>query len=128
MEFKKMPDEELAKIMVNQINRVAHLKDILSLFLEKRDSCKVSAESIRELYKDLKNELIKDADYLNLVRNRNGSTLYMSAFSPSIREASAFGFNVPVNSKVDFNMFSAVEEAHYKLTKYKNLEEWGELM
>ena len=52
----------------------------------------------------------------------------MSAFSPSIREAMAEGFAVPVNAAVNFRMFSSVSDAHYKLTKYVSLEEWGALM
>ena len=52
----------------------------------------------------------------------------MSAFSPSVREAMAEGFTVPVNAAVNFRMFSSVADAHYKLTKYVSLEEWGDLM
>ena len=70
----------------------------------------------------------EDADYLDLVSNQEGSQLYMGYFSPSIREASAWGFTVPVNHRVDYQMFSAVTEAHYKLTKYYSLEQWGALM
>ncbi len=32
MDFKKMTDRELAEVMVNQINRVAHLKDMIEIF------------------------------------------------------------------------------------------------
>lgn len=42
----------------------------------------------------------------------------MGAFSPSIREVAAFGFTVPKNNRVDQEMFNAVAEACYKLTKY----------
>ena len=46
---------------------------------------------------------------------------------PSIREAAAFGFDVPINSTINQRMYGAVEEAHYKMTKYYSLEEWGNL-
>ena len=47
---------------------------------------------------------------------------------PSIREAAAFGFDVPINNTINQRMYSAVEEAHYKMTKYYSLEEWGNLI
>ena len=45
---------------------------------------------------------------------------------PSIREAAVFGFDVPI--KINQRMYGAVEEAHYKMTKYYSLEEWGNLI
>ena len=52
----------------------------------------------------------------------------MGAFSPSIREAAAFGFAVPINHRVDQEMFNAVAEVHYKLTKYRSFDEWCALV
>lgn len=126
MDFRTMSDSELASVMVNYINRVSHLQDIIGRYLEGYDN--ISAEQIQKCYTELKNEIHKDAHYLGLVRNHDGSSLYMGAFSPSIREASAFGFTTPINSGINQSMYSSVEEAHYKLTKYYTLEEWGSLM
>lgn len=127
MDYKNMTDSELAAIMVNYINQVAHIKDLIGCYLDRENSGNIRADQIKAAYRDLKNELRETADYLWLERNRNGSILYMSAFSPSIREAMAEGF-VPVNAAVDFKMYSSVADAHYKLTKYVSLEEWGDLM
>lgn len=128
MDYKTMTNSELAKIMVNYILRVDFLQNIISQYLDQSKSCELTPEQIKKEYKELKSELRKDADYLDLARNSKGSILYISAFSPSIREAAAFGFTVPVNAPVNFKMYSAVADAYYKLTKYISLEEWGELM
>ena len=128
MDFKTMKDSELAMEMVSYISRVEQLLDIIRDYLDKANGKHIPAEKIREQYKQLKYELRESANYLNKVRNHNGSVLYKSAFSPSIREAAAFGFNVPINSSINQLMFNAVAEAHYRMTKYYNMEEWGKLI
>ena len=128
MDYKNVPDSELASVMVSYINRVKHLKEMIGRYLDRSDSGYVRAEQIKAEYRQLKYELREHADYLYLSRNRNGSALYVGSFAPSIREAAACGFTVPVNAAVNQQMYSAVEEAYYKLRKYKSLEEWGNLM
>lgn len=125
MDFKKMTDSELAKVMVNYIGRVEHLQNIISWYLQGNEC--ISTSQIKAEYAQLKEELREDAHYLSLKQNSKGSDLYMGAFEPSISEAAAFGFTVPVNVSVNQKMFNAVAEAHYKLTKYHSLEEWGRL-
>ncbi|MCI8616140.1 MAG: hypothetical protein HFJ01_13805 [Lachnospiraceae bacterium] len=88
----------------------------------------ISAEKIKRTYANLKDELREDAHYKKLDRNRNGSLLYTGVFLPSIREAAAFGFNASINSAINQKMYSAVEEAHYKLTKYYSLDKWETLI
>lgn len=127
MDFKNMTDSELALIMVNYINRIEHLMRMISGYID-RSIIDISIERIKAEYRQLKYELREDAKYLDQIRNKNGSILYKCAFMPSIREANAFGFTVPVNSMVNFNMYSAVEEAHYKLTKYYSLKDWEDLI
>lgn len=126
MDFKIMTDSELANIMVNYIGRIESLLDIIGRYLEGNDN--IPAGKIKRIYADLKEELREDDHYLRLERNRDGSSLYMGAFVPSIREAAAFGFKVSINSTINQRMYSAVEEAHYKMTKYYSLEEWGNLI
>jgi len=128
MEYKYMTDAQLASIMVNYINRVGHLRKAISIYIDQPDHGGFSAERIKVEYRQLKVELREIADYLWLERNCKGSVLYMSAFSPSVREAMAQGFTVPVNANVNFKMFSSVANAYYKLTKYASFEEWGALM
>lgn len=124
--IKKMEDSELAKVMINYIGRVGHLQDVIGRYLQ-GNGC-ISASRIKDEYAQLKEELRKDAHYLSLKQNSKGSDLYMGAFEPSIREASAFGFTVSINANINQMMFNAVAEAHYKLTKYYSLEEWGSLL
>ena len=126
MDFKKMTDSELAKVMVNYIGRVGHLQDVIGRYLQGNDC--ISTSQIKAEYAQLKEELREDAHCLSLKQNSKGSDLYMGAFEPSISEAAAFGFIVPVNTSVNQKMFNAVAEAHYKLTKYHSLEEWGRLL
>ena len=92
--------------MVNYINRIENLQNMISGYIDRR-IVDIPPEKIRAEYRQLKYELREDAKYLDQVRNKNGSILYKSAFSPSIREADAFGFTVPVNAAVNFQMFSA---------------------
>lgn len=126
MDFKIMTDSELAYVMVNYIRRIENLLDIIEKYFDGNNS--VSTEEIKRAYASLKSELREDANYVKLERNSDGSLLYMNVFSPSIREAAAFGFNVAKNSAVNQMMYSAVEEAHYKLTKYYSLVEWEDLV
>lgn len=128
MDYKRLSDSELASIMVNYINRVGHLKELIAGYIDNTNHGNIKPDRIKDEYKRLKAEMREDADYLDLVRNQEGSQLYMGYFSPSIREASAWGFTVPVNHRVNYQMYSAVAEAHYKLTKYYSLEQWGSLM
>ncbi len=128
MDYKNMSDSELAVVMVNYINRVAHLKRLISNYIDDSDRSSMSAAQIKEEYAQLKKEIRDDADYLYLKRNRDDRPIYMGAFLPSIREAAAFGFTVPINHRVDQQMFSTVADAHYKLTKYYTLEEWGAII
>lgn len=128
MDFNKMSDYELAEVIVSYINRVEHLLEIINRYLYATDGGNIEEGRIKTYYKELKNELRCDANNVSLVRNRKGSELYMGAFSHSIREAAAFGFTVPSNSVVSQQMYNTVGEARYKLTKYMNLEEWGNLL
>ena len=123
-----MSDSELARVMVDYINRVEHLKNLVGRYVDGAGRGEIQEEMIRKMYKELKTEIREDADYLGLVRNYDGSTLYMGAFRPSIREAAAWGFTVPVNGRINQQFYSAVADAHYKLTKILSLEEWGEYM
>mgnify|MGYP003305134514 CR=1 FL=1 len=124
MDYKNMTDEELANIMINQIGRVSHLLNLIRIYIEQKENCSIPVEKIKEEYKKIKSEFKEDYNYLNLSKNKKGSYIYTSIFTPSIKEAYAEGFSVPSNSKVDFKMFSTIETALYKLNKYYSLEEW----
>ena len=126
MDFKKMTDAELASVMVNYIGRVENLLHIIAQYLDGNDS--VPPERIRREYENLKIELREDGHYIDLERNYHGSPLYMGDFRSSIRGAATFGFGLPINCRIDQKMYSAVEEARYRLTKYLSEEEWGDLM
>lgn len=123
MDYSKMSDSELARIMVNYIGRVENLQDIIGRYLDGNNT--ISSLRIQQEYANLKEELRQDAHYIKLKRNYQGSDLYRGAFAPSISEAAACGFCVPVNGKVNFKMYSTVSDVHYKLTKYCSFDEWG---
>ena len=126
MDYNYMTDSQLAGIMVSYIGRVDNLQGIIGRYLNGNET--ISSLKIRKDYSQLKDELREDARRVKLKKNYQGSDLYREAFVPSISEAAACGFCVPTNSKINYRMYSAVEEAHYKLTKYCSLEEWGELI
>lgn len=126
MDYNQMTDAQLARIMVSYIGRISNLQCIIGRYLEGNDN--ITSLQIRREYAQLKDELCEDARLVKLKKNYQGSDLYRGAFVPSICEAAAFGFGVPTNSKIDYRMHSAVEEAHYKLTKYYSFEEWGALL
>ncbi len=128
MDFKNMTSSELAEVMVNYINRVGHLKNVIGRYLDGPDNSSISANRIKIEYKQLKEELRADAHYLDLLKNHNDNYLYSHIFSPSIREAAAWGFTVPSNSSINYAMFSSVSDAYYKLTKYYSLAQWEELI
>lgn len=128
MEFKRMTDSQLAEIMINYIQRIDHLRQIISAHIDGRDNGSISPVRIREEYSQLKQELREDAHYLSLSRNRDGSALYVGFFQPSICEAAAWGFTVPSNGAIDQRMYGAVADAHYKMTKYHSFEEWEQLL
>lgn len=126
MDFKNMTDSELASVMVNYIERVNHLKYLIIKYLESYNCNHMEAEQIKCLYRQLKNEVREYAKYLNSFHNRNDSDskLYKNFFIPSICEASASGFDVFVNHKVDEKMLNSVIMAYYELTGYYSLDEW----
>lgn len=128
MDFNNLSDSELATIMVNRISRTAHLKMLIARYLDGSNRGRIPAENIENEYRQLKEENRRDADYLDKAKNANGSDLYMYYFRPSIRNAAAYGFNVSVNAAINQKMYSAVEEAHYRLCKYHPLEDWENLM
>lgn len=128
MDFCRMQDHELAEIMVNYILRVRHLCHLMAGYLDTVNSSSITSDQIKREYKLLKDELRKDANQVSLVRNQSGSRVYMRFFLPSIQEAAAFGFTVPSNASIGQQMYSAVAEAEYKLTKYYSLEEWSALL
>lgn len=126
MDYNQMRDEQLARIMVSYIGRVNNLQCIIGRYLEGNDN--ISSLQIQREYAQLKDELREDARIVKLKKNYRGSDLYRGAFVPSICEAAASGFRVPTNSKINYRMYSAVEEAHYKLTKYYSFKDWGALL
>lgn len=80
MDFNKMSDYQLAEVMVRYINRVEHLLEIINRYLHASDGGKIEEGRIKAYYKELKNELRCDANNVSLVRNKNGSELYMGRF------------------------------------------------
>ncbi|MCI8410985.1 MAG: hypothetical protein HFJ40_00755 [Clostridia bacterium] len=106
------------------------LREMLINFIEKADRIMYKIENkadeleIKEEYKELKKKVKEEAHRMDLQNSRKEATEFEeSCYRPAIQEASAWGFTVSTNSKVNQAMWRAVEEAHYKLNKYISLEE-----
>lgn len=112
----KYTDKELIKKQIDFIERTEQIMNMIDN--KENENC------IREEYKKLK-ECIKDeAHRVRLqVNQRQASKFEQMYYAPSIREANAWGFDVKSNARVSRDMWRAVEEAHYKLSKYISLEE-----
>lgn len=128
MLLRELSDKELAKRIVSYIIRCENLSSEICDVLENANKKSDRVLFIREEYKQLKNEIKVDAHELRLRGNDEGSDLFLGFFAPSIKEADAFGFRAPTNHKIDQTMVSSVEDARYKLTKYKSLKRWQELL
>ena len=126
IELKKMMDHELAFRIVGYVERLERLMDEISDMIHSKTLVEpYQIETVREEYKLLKEEIKVDAHYVGLVRNKKrGNNLYNAFFTPSLQEASAWGFTSPTNSKINQAFYSSVEEVHYKLTKYYSYEKW----
>lgn len=125
MELNRLSDQQIAVRIVGYVERLeALMSDVGSYMQGKKES--YQNERIHDEYKMLKDEIRVDAHYLGLSRNErdDASKVYEGFFRPSIMEAAAFGFTVPTNSRIDYKFHSAIEEAHYKLTKYFSLKRW----
>lgn len=126
IEYKNLGDKELANYMVLYIDKIRSLMRIVSEYLS-GNHLQYQAY-IKGQYKKLKEEIKSAAHYVNLLNNENRKNkLYTYYFKQSIAETSAFGFRVPTNSKIQFDFYDSLEEAHYKLTKYKSYDEWKKL-
>lgn len=128
-ELKKMTERELAQRMVDYIERLRKLMDDVSDILHSRGRVEPYViDSVRDSYRELKEEIKADAHYVSLVRNEDyENNLYSAFFVPSVREAAAFGFTAPTNSSITQRFFSSIEEAHYKMTKYHGLDAWRKI-
>lgn len=129
MKLREMSDEQLAERIVDYVIRCEILSSDIGKALEDHSPDFGGHEHrIREEYKKLKAEIREDAHEIRLRNTGDESALYLGFFAPSIREADAFGFQAPINHKIDQSMISSVEDARYKLTKYKSLKRWQELL
>lgn len=125
MELNRLSDQQIAARIVGYVGRLETLMSDVGCYMQgKKEPYK--NEKIHDEYKRLKDEIRADAHYLDLSRNeRNGaSQVYEGFFRPSIMEAAAFGFTSPTKGRIDCKFHSAIEEAHYKLTKYFSFKRW----
>lgn len=125
-ELKNMTDQELAVRIIGYVERIEKLMDDVSPVFRGGSGIEThQINRIRYEYKSLKEEIKADARYVYLVRNKKrGNNLYNAFFTPSVREASAYGFRSATNSKINQPFFSSLEEARYRLTKYYSFNKW----
>jgi hypothetical protein len=127
MDYKKLNDHKLSALMVSLISRTHKLYDEVNDYNSRKRNGRTIRDKIQVEYKEIKSELREIAHYVELQRNKvRGYLLYNAYFTPSIQEASAFGFTERAGTNIS-ELATCIEEAHYKLTKYKSFEEWFDL-
>ena len=127
MELNKLSDQQIAKRMVEYIERTQKLLDDVTAVRSRSEENNLQInKDILEEYAKLKQEIRTDAYYLNLSQNIKVKKIdiYEGYFAPSIREAGALGFCAKTNSRIDQNLYDAIDAVSYRLTKYYNLSEW----
>ena len=123
VDLKVLSKRDLSNRMCNYIERVENLKNIIIDLLNNYDPKNI--DKIRDEYRNLKNEIKEEANYLGKEKNKivDISEVHNSYYW-SIMEASAYGFNSRINSTIDQLLYFSVEEVYYKLTKYYDAIEW----
>ena len=123
----RMSNQQLAKRILSYINRTEALQKQVSDILDKH--IVFNKELLMDEYRDLKNALRRDSrevqrkEFDRPVRTNE----VKNNFYWSVMEAAAEGLISRVGSRIDFEFFSYIAEAHYKLTKYYSKEEWEAL-
>lgn len=121
-------DIEIASRMVGYIERTETLMKMISEYLSIKNDRLSTSGLIHKEYKSLKEEIRSDAHFLSLkCNNIMNDTLLQTHFRWAIPEASAYGFDCSSNCAINQVMHSAVEDAHYRLTKYDSLDKWQSL-
>lgn len=113
-ELKNMTDYELAQRIQSFRSRLDALMKKVTAYM---DDGTGSKDDILDTYKTIKAEVKADAHYVDLIDNRKGRAEHYRDFTGAVSEAAAFGFTAPTNSAINRKLFSAIEEAHYKLGK-----------
>ncbi|NLK74172.1 MAG: hypothetical protein GX288_02645 [Clostridiales bacterium] len=123
VDLKVLSKRDLSNRMCNYIERVENLKNIIIDLLNNYDPKNI--DKIRDEYRNLKNEIKEEANYLGKEKNKivDISEVH-NCYYWSIMEASAYGFNSRINSTIDQRLYFSVEEVYYKLTKYYDAIEW----
>ena len=127
-DLKKLSVKEIAKRMINYINRIEELENLLCEYLNKMDMEK--AEKIKEMYKELKNDINEEYKYLDKTSNdiMNDISVVHNCYRYAIMEASAKGFSVKTNGIVDQKMLNSVLDASFYLKYYMNKEQLEDYM
>lgn len=119
-----LSDKELSQRMVNYLDEIEQMVNEVCNFLDRKTST-IDIKTLRMRYKTLKENIKNDDHELSLSRNRRkGSDLIQHFYTPSLQGASAYGFGSPTNCTVDHKLFSSLEEARYRLRKYKSYDDW----
>ena len=124
MELKHMSDQELARRMVNYIDRLIQLHNNINRYLNSHDTSVERRVIIQNEYSGLKRAIREDYEYISNSKNAGESSLYESFFIPSIEECMAKGLQAPTNSSVNASMSSSVYDARYYMTYYHSRDDW----
>ncbi|MFQ7607474.1 hypothetical protein [uncultured Blautia sp.] len=117
VDFKKMTPEEIVNRKDNYLHKLNELELYIAKCINTNDAeARACASSI---YAELKNTIREEAKYLDkIVNDISEMSKEHNAYYHGIIEASAYGFTVKTNARVNQEMLNSVEEAIYKIDKY----------
>lgn len=115
--FKKMTPEEIVNRKDNYLQKLNELELYISKCINTNDAeAKACASSI---YAELKSAVREEAKYFDkIVNDISEISKAHNAYYHGIIEASAYGFSVKTNARVNQEMLNSVGEAKYKINKY----------
>lgn len=115
-ELKDMTQKVLASRILEYVERLESLMHTISSFNGKAMKAE-DRERILCEYKNLKTAIRSDAHYVGIDRNKNRNDSFYNTISRNLAEAAAWGFTAPINSRINSELHSSIEEACYKLCK-----------
>lgn len=127
MNYKNLPNDEIAKIMIELIEKLNELSNYVlkSLNNDKSNDLKIHKE-----YRDVKMKLKQIHRYVQIPTNKNPKNeLYETIFKIDASNAYVFGMKYPVDFKhIDDNLYFTINNAINSLTTSYSLIKWKEFI
>lgn len=128
IDYSKITDQELAQRVCNYYERLTKLMDKVSEYDKKSRHSQEEKDLIHEEYKAIKAQIREEAHDIKLKNNEHcRNTTAFRCYCDGIVEAAAYGLFQPFNSQINFEYYSNIEEARYRITKYISLLKWEKI-